>query len=87
MKAEGSIKVSVLTFHALSVMSKFSVSDPQHVTEKKRFFLSYQKLLPHCLSRGTLPLQIATKKRVIFSISLMYSGEETGFTSSKSVWN
>ena len=40
----------------------------------------------HRVSRRTLPLRIATKKRVIFSISLMYSGEETSFSSSKNVW-
>ena len=40
----------------------------------------------HRVNEWTLPLRNGTKKRVIFSISLMYSGEETCFSFSKNVW-
>ena len=40
----------------------------------------------HRVNWGTLPLRNGTKKRVIFSISLMSSGVETCFSFSKNVW-
>ena len=40
----------------------------------------------HRVSGETLPLRIATKKRVMFSITLMHSSKETGFSFSKNVW-
>ena len=44
------------------------------------------ELISHRVNWVALPLRNGTKKRVIFSISVMYSGEETGFSFSKNVW-